>query len=403
MRVVIVGNGIAGVTVARRVRELDDGADVLIVTSEPFHFYFRPRLPEVIAGELEIDDVLGFPTDWYESKRIDVRLSTTVASVDPSSHIITLESGETIEYDRLVIASGAHAFVPPIPGVGLNGVFSVRSAGDALAVREWVKGKERAVVIGGGLLGLETARGLRHAGLDVTVLEFEDRLLPRQLDDRGAAMLQRAVEQLGLAVLTSAQTEKIEGDGVVSGVLLKDGRTIPAEAVVVSTGIRSATQFLDDSGVEIERGVVVDEGMRTGIPDIYAVGDAASYQGMNWGIVPVALAQAEVAARYITGDETKPYVPVPPSNTLKITGVDVFSAGVSACETEGCNEYVSEDEQSGRYRKVVLQDGRLVGAIVVGSRVGVRELGAMIERRQDVGSLGEELVSETFDFKGALR
>ncbi len=403
MRVVIIGNGVAGVTTARRIRELDDSADVQIITSEPSHFYFRPKLPELIAGELEIADVLAFPADWYASKGIDVQLSTTVASVDPASHSLTLDTGENVEWDKLVVASGADAFVPPIPGVDLGGVFSVRSAGDALALREWVQGRKDAVVIGGGLLGLESARGLCHAGLDVTVLEFADWLLPRQLDEQGAALLQRAVEKIGITILTSAQTETIQGEGSVTGVSLKDGRTIPAEAVVVSTGIRSAISFLEGSGIATDRAVIVDEGMRTSVPDVYAVGDVAEFQGISWGIVPVAIAQADVAARFVTGDESKPYVPVPPSNTLKITGIHVFSVGESACGQEGCVEYVHSDESAGLYRKVVLEDGVLVGAIVIGSRTGVRELGTMIGRGLDVGHHGDALVTETFDFKAALR
>ncbi len=403
MRVVIIGNGVAGVTAARRIRELDDGADVQVITSEPSHFYFRPKLPELIAGELELDDVLAFPADWYASKRIDVRLSTTAVSVDPGAHTLTLDSGETLEWDRLIVASGAHAFVPPIPGVDLDGVFSVRSAGDALALREWVQGRKDAVVIGGGLLGLESARGLRHGGLNVTVLESADWLLPRQLDESGAALLQKAVEKLGIAIITSAQTESIQGEGSVTGVSLKDGRSIPAAAVVVSTGIRSAFSFLEGSGITTDRAIVVDEGMRTSAPDVFAIGDVAEYEGISWGIVPVAIAQAEVAARFVTGDESKPYVPVPPSNTLKITGINVFSAGASSCDSEACVEYVHSDESTGLYRKVVLQDGIIVGAIVIGSRIGVRELGTMIDQGLDVGRHGDALVTETFDFKGSLR
>ena len=325
MRVVIIGNGVAGVTTARRVRELDDSADVRIVTSESCHFYSRPRLPELIAGELELDDILMLPPDWYASRGIDVRLSATVTSVDPASHSLALDTGETVEWDRLVIASGADAFVPPIPGVDLDGVFSVRSVSDALALREWVHGRRNAVVIGGGLLGLELARSLSHAGLEVTVLEFADWLLHRQLDEDGAALLQSALRGLGIGTLTSAQTDAILGDGHVARVALKDGRTIPAEAVVVSTGVRSTISFLDGSGIQTDRAVVVDEGMRASTPDVFAVGDAAEYQGVSWGIIPVALAQAEVAARFVTGDESQPYVPVPPSNTLKVAGIYVFS------------------------------------------------------------------------------
>ncbi len=403
MRIVIIGNGVAGVTAARRIRELDEGAELSIIAAEPYHFYFRPRLPELIAGEIELDDALAFPPDWYESRDIDVRLSTRVASIDPRSRSVSLESGETVDYDRLIIASGAHPFVPPIPGAGLDGVLAVRTADDAMALRDRARERKRAVVIGGGLLGIETARGLRHHGLDVTVLEFADWLLPRQLDETGASFLREEVEKLGIGILTAARTSSIDGEGTVESVSLEDGSTLPAEIVVVSTGIRSTLDFLEGSGIATDRGIVVDDGMRTSVEDIFAIGDAAEHDGVIWGIVPVALAQAAVAARFALGDESEPYVPVPPSNTLKITQIDVFSAGETACTGGNCTEYVHADEDAGVYRKVVLRDGIITGAIVIGSRTGVRELGSMIERRQDVGEHGEELVRETFDFKAALR
>ncbi|MCD4691050.1 FAD-dependent oxidoreductase, partial [bacterium] len=350
----------------------------------------------------EIADVLAFPAEWYRSQELRVRLSTSVVSIDPAAHSLKLDTGETVQWDRLVIASGACPFMPPIPGIERKGVFSVRTAADALALREWAAGRKRAVVIGGGLLGLETARGLRDTGLDVSVLEFADRLLPRQLDDGGAQFLQRAVEKLGISIVTSAETATIDGVDVVTAVSLKDGRSLDAEAVVVSTGVRSSIGFLEGSGIETNRGIVVDGGMRTSAADAFAVGDVAEFEGVTWGIVPVALAQAAVAARFLTGDESKPYVPVPPSNALKITGMSVFSSGVPVCDTEGCVEHVSADESAGVYRKVVLQGGVIVGAIVMGSRVGVRELGTMIERGLEIGHFGDELVSDTFDFKGVL-
>jgi nitrite reductase (NADH) large subunit len=284
----------------------------------------------------------------------------------------------------------------------MPGVFALRSADDALAIRDWAKGSERAVVIGGGLLGLETGRGLTRAGLEVEVLEALPWLLPRQLDQAGAQILRTEVERLGMKVRVDVATAAIEGKGRPSAVVLKDGTKIPADLVIVSTGVRSTTKFLEASGLTIERGVVVDCDMRTNVPAVYAAGDVAEYEGRVWGIIPVAFAQAAAAAKSITGDGSEKACEVVPSNTLKITGIDVFSVGTFSCEDEDCREIVQEDGKRGVYRKVVVRGGRPIGAIVIGSRAGVLELQTMIEQGVSIDRWGDEIVREDFAYKKAL-
>jgi nitrite reductase (NADH) large subunit len=403
VKVVIIGNGVAGVTAARVIRERAPDADISIYAKEPHHYYYRPRLPEVVAGELGVADILASPPEWYESRAIRVHLSRPVRSVDPAFRRVRLEDGEEVGYDRLLVATGADAFVPPVQGAATPGAFSLRTAADAVAIREWARGAGRAAVVGAGLLGLECARGLRAAGLDVTVIENSGRLLPRQLDERGGAVLERYIEALGIGIARNARTTAVLGGARVTGVALEDRRTLPADLVLFATGVRCASGFLAGSGIRVEHGVVVDCDMRSSSADVYAAGDVAEYNGRSWGIVPVALAQADSAGRSITGDGGPKRCDVVPSTTLKITGVDVFSAGVQSCPDAACREFVEEDADGRRYRKVVTREGRIVGAIVVGSRRGVRELGALIARGAGVDRHGEAIVREDFDFAGALK
>jgi nitrite reductase (NADH) large subunit len=402
MRVVIIGNGVAGVTAGRRIRELDAACEIEIFTRERFPYYYRPRLPEIVAGEIDVAGAIVFPPSWYESRGLTLNVSTAVVSVDTGTRSVVLVDGRAVRYDRLLIATGADPFVPPIPGAGRRGSFTLRTADDAMAIRDWARRATRAVVIGGGLLGLEAARGLRATGLDVTVLEGADRLLPRQLDPRAARLLESEIEKLGMKVVKGAATTEIAGGENVQEVVLAGGDRLPCDVVLISTGVRCSAGFLAGSGIEIKQGVVVNCDMETNAPGVYAAGDVGEFEGRSWGIIPVALAQAEAAARSITGDRSEKNCRVAPSNSLKITGIDVFSAGVQSCPDAACEEMVNEDAARGLYRKAVVKDGRILGAIVIGSKKGVKEIGIMIDRGIPVDRRGPSIVDEDFDFKGAL-
>ncbi len=402
MKVIIIGNGVAGVTAARHIRELEQSCEIDIFTREPYHYYYRPRLPDVVAGEVERAAITVNPPEWYESRRINVHLSTPVASMDPLKREIFLEDRVRVSYDRLLLASGCDPFVPPVEGVGKDGVFTLRTVDDALAIRDWAKGTDRAVVVGGGLLGLETARGLRAAGLDVCVLEHADRLLPRQLDGAGARVLESDIARLGIRVIRGAMTVKVDGGTRATGVVLEDGTKVSGGLVLFSTGVRSVTGFLSGGGLTIERGVVVDRHMRTSAAGVYAAGDVAEFEGVVQGIIPVAVAQADAAAKAIAGAPGDGYRAVVPQNTLKIAGIDVFSVGTVSCSDGSCDEFVEEDASVGRYRKVVVRGGRIVGAIVIGSRRGVRELGTLIAEGVPVGRWCAAIAREDFDFHRAL-
>jgi nitrite reductase (NADH) large subunit len=409
MRFVIMGNGIAGVTAARALSEGGDGAPVLssaeveveIYAREAYHYYPRPRLYRFLAGEVELEDLYSYPPAWYEKRGIAVHLGVEVVELDPVSKRITLSDGRQVSYDRLLLATGGRAFVLPLKGVDKEGIFTLRTIEDALAIREWAREAKRAVVIGGGLLGLETARSLRGLGLEVTILELEPYLLPRQLDAEGAELLRKRIEDMGIEVMLNARSQAILGDGKATGVLLEDGREIAGDLILISAGIRSNVQLAQDAGLEVQRGVVVDEHLRTSAEDIYAAGDVAEFQGRVYGIIPAAIEQARAAAANMLGREPTEYRGTIPSNTLQVVGIDCASIGVChPPEGEGYQELRKPGADA--YKKLVLKDGRLVGAILLGDRKDVMPISRLIREEADVSPYIERLLDEDFNWKELL-
>jgi len=383
MRHVIVGNGVAGITAAAELARRRAG-DIVVYTAERHPYYFRPQLPRLLAGEVAADGIYARPASWYEERGIDVHLSSRVVRLSPGQKRLLVEDGTEVPYDRLLLATGSVPFVPPIEGIGQAGVFTLRTLDDALKVRERAADCREAVVIGGGLLGLETARGLRALGLSVTVLETSPHLLPRQLDREGAAVLQRLVEGMGIGVVTGARAGAVLGDGGAERVVLEDGREFPAQVVLVAAGVRCNAALAAEAGLEVNRGVVVDERMATSAPDIYAAGDVASFRDRSWSIIPQARAQARVAAANMAG-EGAVYEEIVPSTTLKIVGISLTSCGVvTAEEGEGFVELRRSDPEAGTYGKLVMEDGRLVGAIVIGNRSLARRLEKLVVARATV-------------------
>ena len=379
MRHVIVGNGVAGATAAAELARRQ-AREVEIYTAERHPYYFRPRLPYFLAGEISQEDLYVHPPSWYEKRGIKVHQESRVMRLMPDQKRILLADDTEVPYDRLLLATGGVSFVPPIEGAEKKGVFTLRTLDDALAIREYAARCQEAVVIGGGLLGLEAARGLKVLGLSVTTLEFSPRLLPRQLDDEGGAIFRRLIEGLGVGVALKAETKAILGNGEVRGVVLRDGREFPAQMVLIATGVRSNAGLAAEAGLQVERGVVVDERMLSDAPNIYSAGDAASFRGRSWGIIPVARSQALVAAANMAGDNVL-YEAVVPSNTLKIVGIDLTSAGTVMPEGEEFGEIRRSDPEAGVYKKLVLKDDALVGAIVIGDKALARKLERMVIRK----------------------
>ena len=414
-RYIIVGNGVAGITAAQAIVRADPSTEVHIFGAEPYPYYRRPRLWEFIAGEIEQDALYFRPPEWYAERGIHLHLGVRATSLDPAAHRLTLRpcsgqalaNGSHVEYDRLLLATGGRPFVPPFEGTDREGVFTLRTLDDALAMKTYARDVRSAAVIGGGLLGLETARALRTAGLETTVIEFAPYLLPRQLDAEGAQVLQALLEAQDLHILTDAATEAILGHERATGVRLKarpeysrrDGRVVDGELVLVSTGIRSRVELAQEAGLEVNRGVVVDEQLRTSGADVYAAGDAAEFEGRVYGIIPAATEQAQVAAANMVAGGSATYSGTTPANTLKIVGIDLTCLGDATATGDEFVILRKVDAAAGVYRRLTLRDGKIVGAILLGDTQSVRPVKQLIATGRDVSAYRERLLDKSFDLR----
>ena len=434
LRYVIVGNGVAGVTAAQSIVRADPGAEVHIFGAEPYPYYQRPRLWEFLAGEIKQQTLYFRPLEWYAARGIQVHLDTQVTALDPAEHRLTLADGSStkfVVYERLLLATGAQPFVPPF-GVNkacgepfgrvyseqsrtaqdkrrrTNGVFTLRTLDDARAMKAYAGDVRSVAVIGGGLLGLETARALLSLGLrrersaerlSVSVLENEPRLLPRQLDAEGAQVLQARLEAMGLHFLTDAATETILGNERVTGVRLKDGRVVEGEMVLISTGIRSQVELARAAGLAVNRGLIVDEQLRTSAADVYAAGDVAEFEGIVYGIIPAAIEQAQAAAANMVADGSATYSGTVPATTLKIVGIDLTCLGEATAMGDEFTVLRQADPATRVYRRLTLHDGKIVGAILLGDTQNVQPLRRLIATGRDVSAYSDRLLDESFDLK----
>lgn len=399
MNILIAGGGLAGTLAAKALRELDPEAGITVLGEERQPYYPRPNLIEFLAGRLPYEKVFAFPEGWAAKQGIGLRLGQTVARLRPAERTVETAAGETLAYDALLLATGARAALPPVPGTGLPGVFVLRTLDDALALAEHLRERRRTVVLGGGLLGLEIARAVRGRGGEITVVEFFDRLLPRQLDAAAAGILKAQFERLGVTVVLGAVTQEILGgaDGAVRGLKLASGAEIAADGVVVAAGVRPETAVAREAGLAVGKGIVVDDRMRTSAPGVFAAGDAAEHRGRLYGIIPAAFEQARAAARAILGRDAVPYAGTVPANTLKVAGLAVTSVGEFAAEGPGVEAFVRADPEHGLYKKLVLRDGRAAGAIWMGTSKGASDVARLVARATAVGARGADLLEDTFD------
>lgn len=391
----------AGTLAAKTVRELDPNVDIDIFGEERYPYYPRPNLIEFVAGRLPYERLFAFPENWNARQRIGVRLGRRLVRIRPDERIVESDSGETFPYDALLLASGARAAVPPIEGASRKGVFVLRTLDDALAILDRLRTHSRVAVLGGGLLGLEIARAIRGREAEVTVVEFFDRLLPRQLDPAAAAILKGQIEKSGISVRLGAVSREIVGDAEASGIRFESGEGLEANLVVIAAGIKPELGLAKEAGLAVGRGVVVDDRMRTSRPGIFAAGDVAEHQGRIYGIIPASFEQARAAAFNMLGQEM-PYGGTVPSNTLKVAGLFVTSAGEVNPEGRGFEAFVKSDPGEGLYKKVILKEGRLVGAIWMGTKKGAAEVSRLVSVKKAPGNRPEDILEENFDFAGIL-
>jgi nitrite reductase (NADH) large subunit len=399
MKHVIVGNGVAGVTAAQAIRQADADAEVHLFGAEPYLYYRRPQLWEFIAGQIEQDALYYRPAKWYAERSIELHLGIEVTGLDPTSHQLTLADGSQTTYDCLLLATGARPFIPPCEGTEKDGVFALRTLDDALAIRAYARKVDTAVVIGGGLLGLETARALHTAGLEVTVAEFFPYLLPRQLDEEGAQVLQALLEAQGLHIVTSATTTAILGVPCAECIQLQSGAKVTGDMVLFSTGIRSEVTLAKEAGLDVNRGVIVNEHLQTSVENIFAAGDAAEFERVVYGIIPPAIEQARIAAANMVALGSATYSGTMPSTTLKLAGAELTTLGEALAEGEEYTQLRHADAALGHYRKIVLRDGRIVGAILLNDRERTGPLRQLIELGADVSAYADYLLDDDFDLK----
>lgn len=397
MKIIIVGNGLAGTIAAKTVRELDPEAGIEIFAEEKYAYYPRPNLIEFLAGRLPYEKLFAFPEIWSVRQRIGLHFGDRVAEIRPNERTIETGSGGVFPYDTLLLASGARAAVPPLTGSGLKGVFVLRTLDDALAILDHLRTHAHVAVLGGGLLGLEIARAIRGRGAEVSVVEFFDRLLPRQLDPAAAGILKHEIEKTGISVRLGAISREILGPAEVRGIRFESGDEIEADLVVIAAGVKPDLALAKDAGLTVERGVVVDDHLRTSRPEIFAAGDVAEHQGRIYGIIPASFEQARAAAHNMLRMDM-PYAGTVPSNTLKVAGLFVTSAGEVNPEARGYEVLVRFVPEQGLYKKIVLKEGRLVGAIWMGTKKGASEIGRFVALKKDVESRKGDLLEDTFDF-----
>ncbi|MEA2220674.1 MAG: nitrite reductase large subunit, partial [Solirubrobacteraceae bacterium] len=378
--VVIVGGGIAGQAVCEALRERDRDVAITLVCGETSAPYDRVRLSEILVSGEDPGTLQLRPAEWYADHDVDLRLGRRVTSVDAAAGRLMLDDATELAFDKLVLATGSQPLMPPINGIDLPGVHPFRGPEDCEAIRAAAAGgAEHAAVIGGGLLGLEAARGIAAQGCAVTVVHLLDRLMERQLDAGAAALLAPALADLDVAIQFERNTTAIIGPVHATGLHFKGGERLHADLVVVSVGIRPEVTLARKMGVNCERGIVVDDAMRTSVPGVLAVGECAQHRGIVYGLVAPIHDQARVAAATLTSDAAA-YLGSVPSAKLKVAGIDLVCAG----EATGDHEAVVTDGAAGVYRKLATRNGRVVGAILLGDTRGSEALVAAVRAGEPI-------------------
>lgn len=368
LKLVMVGNGMAGVrTLEELLRLAPDLYEITVFGAEPHPNYNRILLSPVLAGEQSFADIVLNGIEWYAEHGIDLRLGRKVVQIDRKRRLVIADDGSRAHYDRLILATGSTPFMPPIPGNRLEGVLAYRDIADTEKMLEATRTHSHAVVIGGGLLGLEAANGLRQRGMDVTVVHLAEWLLERQLDRTAGELLKQALEARGIHFRLSEQTEELldYGSGRVCAVQFKSGDTIPADLVVMAAGVRPNTELAEKAGLPCNRGVQVDDTLQTYDPRVYAVGECANHRGIAYGLVAPLFEQAKVCANHLAMLGTARYQGSVTSTKLKVTGIDLFSAG-DFMGGDGTESIILSDPIGSVYKKLVIKDDVLVGGCLYG-------------------------------------
>ncbi len=368
LRLVLIGNGLAGMRCLEDLLDMaPDRYEVTVIGEEPWGNYNRIMLSPVLSGEKTIEDIMLHPPKWYDDKGIKFIASDKAVKIDRPRKVVYTEKGQTVDYDRLILATGSAPFIPPVQGVDLKGVLTFRDIYDVNTMIEYCVSKTNAVVIGGGLLGLEAAYGLKQRGMNVTVLHLMDRIMERQLDGRASQLLRHSIEQKGIQIITEANTEALIGDenGHVKQIRLKDDTVLDADLVVFAVGIRPNIALAQSAGLRCNRGVLVNDTMQTFDPSIYAVGECIEHRGQTFGLVEPLWGQAFICATHLAEHGSLTFKAPTVPTQLKVSGVDVFSAG-NFEPKDDYEDIILNDEKRQIYKRIIIQSDRVIGAVLFG-------------------------------------
>lgn len=363
-RIIIIGGGIAGISAIKAIRETDSTTEIHMISNEKFYPYNRLRLTKGLFGNLSSEDILLQKKEWYEINKVNLHIDKEVTWIDVKEHEVILNDGDTLKFSKLLLASGAHNFTPHIEGIEKENVYTIRHLEDAWAVKEVVGAKKKPLIVGGGIQGLETAWELNQHGEEVAIAEIQSRLMPMQLDIRASQILRNIIEGYNIKVYLEMQVYKILGGNEVTGVSGENGLQISCDMVVYNAGIRSNINFLKDTPIQYNKGVIVNNKMETSVEDIYAAGDVVEFGGRTFGLWNIAIEQGKSAGYNMIGRD-KIYKNIVPVTTLNAFGISLFSMG--NVDEDKCHySLIEECEDDKSYKRIFIHDNKIVGAIVIG-------------------------------------
>lgn len=383
-KLIVIGNGMAALRFLENMLKQDACPyDITVFGSEAHAGYNRILLSPLLSGEQTLEDIITHSYQWYEENKIELISGRLITAIDRENKQVTDNDNKQYSYDKLIISTGSNPFVPPIPGHDLKNVYTYRTIEDVDNMMAISKKESNAVVIGGGLLGLEVAYGLSTRGMEVTVLHLAPVLMENQLDETASNKLIDSLQEKGIKIITEANTKSINGIESVESIELNDGTVIPADLVVIAVGIRSNINLAQTSALDCERGILVNDYLQTSDPDIYAVGECAQHNGITYGLVAPLYEQVEICANVLCGNKNKTYQGSITATGLKVTGVNLFSAG-QFLEDDDCKLVKLFDDKNGVYRKLVVKDNKLIGALLYGDINGSLWYQELIQTEQDI-------------------
>lgn len=391
-KIVVIGNNAAGISAVEAIRKRNTNAEIIVIDKDPNYAYYRPSLSDYISDSHDEDYFYLHDEGWYNNNKVNLMLGTLVTNIDQGNKQVVLDNGEIVNYDKLILANGSHNFVPQLPGINKKGVFTIKTLSDADNVKEYTKKCKKAAIIGGGLLGLEAAWELKTLGLDVTVVEMADRILPKQLDEDSSKIFEEGIMKTGINVYKNVTADAILGEDRVTGIHLMNEMIIEADMVIVSIGVRANTKLAEEAGISINKGIIVNEYMKTNIDNIYAAGDVTEFEGISYYIWQQAIEQGEVAGANAVGD-TITYQNIIPNNVFNAMDMNIFSTGDLGSKKEGSyNSINQQDTKKSIYKKLYFIEEKFVGGILIGDISKSSNMIKGIEQKSSLGEMVKEII-----------